>query len=133
MGGEAGIAGAVRCGAAAGADANGTSSVSFGAGGGGGLRRGAPVPAGRRGEPRGGKSSRCALPTIAFFENPKRRPISAVEWPSRHSARSAKTRSGVQPQAVDARRMAISLCGRLRVAGTGVRQAVHPRRVSDAA
>ena len=33
------------------------------------------------GDGRPGKSRRCALPTTAFFEMPKRRPISAVECP----------------------------------------------------
>src|SRR5580658_5098033 len=31
------------------------------------------------GDGRAGRSSRCALPTIAFFVTPRRRPISAVE------------------------------------------------------
>jgi hypothetical protein len=31
------------------------------------------------GDGRAGKSSRCALPTMAFFVTPSRRPISAVE------------------------------------------------------
>ena len=44
-------------------------------------RRGWPelAPSRRIGEGRAGKSSRCALPTTAFFETPIRRPISAVE------------------------------------------------------
>lgn len=47
-----------------------------------------PDPPSRRiGEGRAGKSSRCALPTTAFFETPRRRPISAVDRPSSHSVR----------------------------------------------
>ena len=42
----------------------------------------------RIGEGRSGKSRRCALPTTAFLLKPKRRPISAVLWPSTQSERS---------------------------------------------
>jgi hypothetical protein len=54
------------------------------------VRRGclpSPDPSRRIGEGRAGRSSRCALPTTAFFETPSRLPISAVECPSSHSAR----------------------------------------------
>jgi hypothetical protein len=46
-------------------------------------------PRGRRwpiGDGRAGRSRRWAFPTIAFFDTPRRRPISAVEWPSAHSS-----------------------------------------------
>jgi hypothetical protein len=52
------------------------------------VRLGAPpLPSRRIGDGRAGRSSRCALPTTAFLETPSRRPISAVESPSSHSAR----------------------------------------------
>lgn len=44
----------------------------------------------RIGDGRAVRSSRCALPTIAFFETPSRRPISAVECPCSHSSRSRR-------------------------------------------
>jgi hypothetical protein len=61
--------GAVHCGSV-GPDERGTGG-RFGTRGGG--------PSRRIGDGRGGNSSRWALPTIAFFEIPIRRPISAVE------------------------------------------------------
>jgi hypothetical protein len=42
-------------------------------------REGGRSPSRRIGEGRAGRSSRCALPTTAFFDTPSRRPISAVE------------------------------------------------------
>ena len=42
-------------------------------------RTGAAFGSRRIGDGRAGKSSRCALPTMAFFVTPSRRPISAVE------------------------------------------------------
>src|SRR5690348_15391006 len=58
----------------------------------GALRRGAlpPEPSRRIGEGRAGRSRRCALPTTAFFDTPRRRPISAVDSPSSHSARKRR-------------------------------------------
>jgi hypothetical protein len=62
------------------------------------LRGGFGPPSERRmGEPRVGKSSLCALPTTAFLLTPSLRPISAVEWPSSHSARSRATVSSDHP------------------------------------
>ena len=40
----------------------------------------------RIGDGRGFRFIRCAFPTTAFFVMPNRLPISAVEWPSLHSA-----------------------------------------------
>jgi hypothetical protein len=52
--------------------------------------RGEALPSAPRriGDGRGGKFSRCALPTTAFLETLSRRPISAVERPSTQSTRS---------------------------------------------
>ena len=47
-----------------------------------------PEPSRRIGDGRAGRSSRCALPTTAFFETPNRRPISAVDSPSSQSVRN---------------------------------------------
>ena len=55
-----------------------------------GIARGVapPAPSRRIGDGRGGRFSRCALPTTAFLDTPIRRPISAVESPSDQSTRS---------------------------------------------
>jgi hypothetical protein len=62
----------------------------------GGVRRGFGVEPLRMGDRRSGKSRRCALPTIAFLLTPKRRPISAVLWPSSQSDRSRPIATSVQ-------------------------------------
>ena len=50
----------------------------------------------RMGLGRAGRSSRCALPTMAFLVTPMRRPISAVEWPSFQRPRSRSIAVAVQ-------------------------------------
>lgn len=47
------------------------------------------------GEGRAGKLRRCALPTTAFLEIFKRRPISAVDKPSDHNVRRRAIASSV--------------------------------------
>lgn len=48
------------------------------------------------GDWRGSRSRRCTLPITAFFETPRRRPMTAVERPAAQSARKARMRSCVQ-------------------------------------
>ena len=57
-----------------------------------------------------GRSRRCALPTTAFFETPRRRPISAVECPSSQSWRSLATVSSFQSLPLLVVRIGVSCC-----------------------
>ena len=59
-----------------------------------------PDPFGLIGDGRAGRSRRSAFPMTAFFETPRRRPISAVERPVFHSRRRRLIRSGVQSTSV---------------------------------
>jgi hypothetical protein len=65
---------------------------------GAGHRRGAePL---RIGDGRSGRSRRCTSPTTAFLLTPRRRPISAVLWPSSQSERRRRTATSVHSKSL---------------------------------